>query len=125
MEVLPKIVLLYALFKFSFQPLLIFKKYSLLQDLKDNWKEILSMEVPPDTATVLELEKEAASYVEKTVWDVASLSKPVSRHVMKNQNEDSVAVGNRTSTSNGNIVIALAVLFLAFFAGLWLAYFKF
>ncbi|KAI4308648.1 hypothetical protein L6164_031704 [Bauhinia variegata] len=86
--------------------------------LKDHCAELLSMKAPTDAWTILEPEKEAASLVSKSFWDVAA---PFHSSIQPLEEKSRPAGGesSRKSVKQGqvNIVSAIIILLLSILVG--------
>ncbi|KAG9439948.1 hypothetical protein H6P81_020113 [Aristolochia fimbriata] len=95
-----------------------------IQDLKDQWKELLSMDAPSDLSMILEPEAEAegTSLSAKSFWDLThdntkSESDGSQKKKVKDSNHSS-----ETKSQNFNIVIAIVVLIMSILMGLVLMF---
>ncbi|XP_068640681.1 uncharacterized protein [Aristolochia californica] len=88
-----------------------------IQDLKDQWKELLLMDAPSDMKTILEPEAEATSLSTKSSWDFAHGNpKSESNGSQMKERKDSKR-STETKRHYFNILIALALLLLSVLMG--------
>ncbi|EEF35013.1 protein odr-4 homolog isoform X2 [Ricinus communis] len=92
-----------------------------LEVLKDHCVELMSMEVPTDTSTILQPEAEAPSLIAKSFWDVAVPGQPASTSSLeksKKMNTNGVVGGGKSAKSfNFNILAAVFFLLLSILVG--------
>ncbi|KNA05425.1 hypothetical protein SOVF_190480 isoform A [Spinacia oleracea] len=84
--------------------------------LKDHFVELLAMEVPEDTSTFLQAEKELPSLTAKSFWNVAAPSCPTSdaARIESRSRNDIMKINPKKSTaSNFNVVFAGFILLIA------------
>ena len=80
--------------------------------LKDHCVELMSMEAPSDSSTVLEPEKEAPSLVAKPFWDMAIPFNSASCSPLEKNGIDTREESGKKSTGSNNLNIVGAILFL-------------
>ncbi|XP_050214020.1 uncharacterized protein LOC126665305 [Mercurialis annua] len=87
-----------------------------LEVLKDHCVELMSMEAPTDSSTILQPEVEARPFIAKTFWDVADPGQFTSTSSLEESRkiDTSGVAGNNASPKALNFSILAAVFFLLF-----------
>nr|XP_023885492.1 protein odr-4 homolog isoform X2 [Quercus suber]POE69549.1 protein odr-4 like [Quercus suber] len=83
-----------------------------LEVLKDHCVELMSMEAPSDSTTILEPEKEAPSLVTKPFWDMAIPFNSASCSSLEKNGIDTREESGKKSTRSNSLNIVGAILFL-------------
>lgn len=83
--------------------------------VKDHCVELMSMEAPKDTSTILEPEAEAPRAITRSFWDVVG---PTNNSTEKSKKNSNVGSGQKTiKSTNINIIFAIFFLLLAIIVG--------